>query len=236
MNKNKKGRKSSRPKHLIRFGLNKTKLAFRKKSNVFTGWVLEMFTSNQLWPYLEVVMTLATIGLLAFFAIKPTAFAISSLLGQIKSRETISLKMTSKIKNLVAAQNNYFKAEQKAVLLDEFYPEREDIAKGSAQILGLALSRSLTATTISFQPISFVGKDKDYDKIKFSFSAKGSFPDVVRFLSSLDQVYRAVKITSYSLRPETTDQDKINPRVIVVSLQGEFGFFAPTRPKVKAKS
>jgi len=180
-------------------------------------------------------MTLSAIGLLAFFAIKPTAFAISSLLGQIKGREKVSVEMTNKVKNLVTAQNNYFKAEKKITLLDEFYPEKEDLAQGSAQILGLALSRSLMVTNLSFQPINFLDKDKNYDRVKFSLTAKGSFPDVILFLSSLDRVYRAVKITSYSLKPEKTEKKKINPRIIVINLQGEFGFFVPTQPKTKAK-
>ena len=73
----------------------------------------KLILSNDIWPYLEATLTVFLVLFFVVFAIKPTVLAITSLLGEIKSRQILNEKMSVKINSLVSAQNSYFSAEEK---------------------------------------------------------------------------------------------------------------------------
>jgi len=184
----------------------------------------EFFQNDKLWPYTEAILTIVLILFFAIFAIRPTVFAITSLLGEIKSRQEISRQMGEKIETLIEAQNSYFLVEQKRNLLDDFYPEKVNITNGAVQILGLALLNNVEISSLNFSKITFPDKTEEPGLIDFAFAGTGSYRDMNQFLASLFSSRRMVQIGSYSLKPEE-EQEEINPEKINISIQGKLGFF-----------
>ncbi len=183
----------------------------------------DFFKSDQLWSYTEVTLTILLILFFIVFAIRPTVLAISSLLGEIRSREILSRQMGEKIEALVAAQNSYFLAEQKIGLLDDFYPEKINIAQGAAQIIGLALSYNIEITSMNFSQITFPNQTEEVGFISFDFAGLSSYQNTKQFLTSLFSVRRMIKIESYTLKPKV-EGDKVDPEKININIKGKLGF------------
>lgn len=182
----------------------------------------KLILSNDIWPYLEATLTVFLVLFFVVFAIKPTVLAITSLLGEIKSRQILNEKMSVKINSLVSAQNSYFSAEEKLPLLDEYYPEKFDVAQGTSQLLGVALDHNIMSESFSANDLTFPDITSEKGLIDFNYSGSGSYEDVMSFISDLYSSRRAIFIDSYSLSPIKAE-DAIDPNIIVVNLKGKMG-------------
>jgi hypothetical protein len=181
-----------------------------------------LILSNDIWPYLEATLTVLLVLFFVVFAIKPTVLAITSLLGEIKSRQILNEKMTVKINSLVSAQNSYFSAEEKLSLLDEYYPEKFEVAQGASQLFGVALDNKILVESFSANDLTFPDLTSEKGLIDFNFSGSGGYEDVMSFINDLYSSRRAIFIDSYSLSPIKAE-DGVDPNIIVVNLKGKIG-------------
>jgi len=95
---------------------------------------------------LEIAATFILISFFLVFAILPTASAISSLLGEIKSKELMTSKLRVKINDVIAAQDTFSRIQEKYFLVNSSLPDRPDFY-GSANQLVATLSEVGASTT-----------------------------------------------------------------------------------------
>ncbi len=206
---------------LVRVGNNKEIAKLRKQ------W-LDIISDRNQWRYLEASLTLLLIILLTLFALKPTVFAISRLLGQLKARRTVAVKMQNKINRLVTAQDVFFNFQNKISLLNSYYPQQPQILEGSSQLIGLALKNNLEVETFSTGQWQLPTKTAVPGKIGFNLAANGCFFDVENFLKDLFIIRRAVTIERYSLMVAKTGERhkflKCGKETLKLSLEGYLGF------------
>ncbi|MCD6225773.1 hypothetical protein J7J95_01690 [bacterium] len=187
---------------------------------------------EELWRSLEALLTLVTIIFLLVFAIRPTVIAISELLSEINNKKKLSQRMKVKIDNIVTAQVRYAEIQEKAFLLDEFYPPSPQLAEGIAQVLGLVKERGLFLKQLSLGTFDFSPslsssrgkKTKDKNKktlasVDFSLEVEGSYPQIKGFLGDIYQLRRGIKIDGYQIGSQEEKES------FSLQLRGKFYFF-----------
>ena len=205
------------------------KLGYKKKvASLREEWLAIVGDKNQ-WRYFEASLTLLLIILLALFALKPTVFAISRLLGQLRARRIVAAKMQAKINQLVTAQGTFFRFQKQRGLLDSYYPEQPSILQGSSQLIGLALKNDLRVKTFSVNQWQLPAKTAVPGKAAFHLIAEGCFTNIESFLSDLFLVRRAVAVERYNLIPVKAEGKekslKCGKATLGLQLEGQLGFF-----------
>jgi len=162
---------------------------------------------EEIWRYGELVITILAVAFFIIFAIRPTVKAISTLLSEIDNKQELTKKMTSKINQVIAAQTNYANVQQDINYLDQTYPQFPKLAEGAAQLVGLAIEKSLVLESVSFSEADIYTKqkkevvNKDNPKVGVSFSASffGDYENIKSYLSGLRALRRVFVITNYSV-------------------------------------
>jgi Tfp pilus assembly protein PilO len=190
---------------------------------------------EEFWRNAEILATLLTICLLLVFAVRPAVVVVSGLLSEIKSKKIIFSKMRSKVGGVVEAQEKFSQLQGKKYLLDRFYPVSPQLAWGTAQLIGLVFDANLDFSSISLGKLDMinfsaaVGNKKSTSGINFSLSAKGYYPDISRFISSLNELARWVEIDNYSItapKDEASVKDKADSDKLTLSVSGRLMFFS----------
>lgn len=104
--------------------------------------------------FVKSVETSASFILITFFlifAIRPTAYTISSLLGEIKAKEILSQqKLKPKIQNVIQAQQNFALIQQDYHLIDASLPNSPSYSHLATQLLGAGYQSQLPFSKINF--------------------------------------------------------------------------------------
>ncbi len=105
---------------------------------------------------IELGATFFLISFFLLFAIKPTAFTISALIGEIKAKEVLSQnKMRPKINNIIQAQDNFASLQKDYHIIDASLPNHPHYSHIATQIL-----------------VASHQNNTDFDKIIFSLDIK----------------------------------------------------------------
>jgi len=130
----------------------------------------------------ELSITFAIISIFLFFAIRPTFLTISTLVGDIKSKELLTSKMKIKIDQIITAQDNFSQVQEK-------YSVKNNV---------------------NYDKLTFTQSDKDYYSTKIS--TRTSFSSGVNLLSSLFNLRRIINIPQIVLSKDkdTMIQSQIN--------------------------
>lgn len=176
------------------------------------------------WKYLEASLTLFVIAFFTLFAIRPAVVTISSLVGEIKEKEEISLKMRKKINNLIAAQEEYAKVQEKISVIDNFLPDEPDIAQGISQVLGLSFDNSLSGD-INISELSLIGgeTESNLSAFNFVFNTKGDYQTLRKFISELTKTQRWLAVERYQIGSEKK-KDK-EPDTLGLNIEGSFFYW-----------
>jgi hypothetical protein len=162
---------------------------------------------EEVWRYGELVITILVVAFFIIFAIRPTVKAISTLLSEIDNKQELTKKMSSKINQVIAAQMNYANVQQDINYLDQTYPQFPKLAEGAAQLVGLAVEKSLVLESVSFSEADMYTKQKEgvvindnqKDGVSFSASFFGDYQNVKSYLGDLRALRRVFVITNYSV-------------------------------------
>lgn len=100
--------------------------------------------------YLEITATFILISVFLFFAIKPTATAIFSLLGEIKSKELQTSQMKAKIISVVQAQDIYSQVQEKYNVIESSLPDRPKYYQSALNFSSLSQKSAFFLDQISF--------------------------------------------------------------------------------------
>ncbi|EKE06364.1 MAG: hypothetical protein ACD_19C00016G0037 [uncultured bacterium] len=178
-------------------------------------------TKPNLKIYLELLLSIFTIAIFAFFAVKPTVLTIIELEKQIKSKEETLIILKQKIKNLQIASNLLTSESQNIQYIEQAVPKNANPETLIKQIEEIANENSLQILTLSFSDITLLGKTDGAKKtsatkilanganqLAFTFSATGSYQNINSFLIKLENLRRPTKIDSYIINSSTTETGK----------------------------
>lgn len=185
------------------------------------------------WKYFEVALTLFVVVFFLIFAVRPAVTTISGLVGEIKNKEAVSLKMKKKINAIIAAQEEYSKVQERILAIDDCLPVRPAVADGLAQLFGLGQSAGLTLAGVNAsgfvlgeQGYQEPGRQVDNSSLKegqFSISFRGDYQNLRNLLTDLASIRRQMGVKNYQIiSPDKDDKDKLS---LLLKLDGAFHYF-----------
>lgn len=164
--------------------------------------------------YLEIGGTFTLITIFLLLAIKPTALAISSLLGEIKSKELASQKMKAKINSIIQAQDSFSQAQEKYFILESGFPTNPNFYQAATNFSTISKQSSINLKQISFNIYSENQKE-DKKTLTKSFtvnvSADTQYQTSLAFIKELLNNRRLIDISSIRFsRPNDKNSTETN--------------------------
>ncbi|RLC33477.1 hypothetical protein DRH14_04800, partial [Candidatus Shapirobacteria bacterium] len=140
------------------------------------------------------------------FAIKPAVSTISALVGEIQAKETLSKRMSSKINNMVNAQDQFSQIQEKYQLIEASLPTYPRFNHALIQTKNMAYQAGMVSPQIKFN----INQDKDKTEkndpktqlSSYSLSLSnngGDFSQAPIYLQKLYQNRRLMKINKIEL-------------------------------------
>jgi Tfp pilus assembly protein PilO len=149
--------------------------------------------------YLEIGATFSLVAIFLLTAIAPTASAISSLLGEIKSKELTTNSMKQKILNILTAQENYSAVQEKYQVLESSYPTSQEFYNSASSFSSISKESSTSLKQIKFD----LTDDKLKQSTNYSFgvnlTADGSYASIMEMIKKVTQGRRLVDIKSIKI-------------------------------------
>lgn len=183
--------------------------------------------------YLELILSITTITVFAFFAIKPTVLTIIELNKEINAKTVTSIALKQKIKNLQTASSVLQQESQNIQYINQAIPKHDDLEVLVRQVENLLTESSLQILGFSSSDIIIFGSKADVKKtsdveklsgdaneLPFSFSASGSYPNILLFLTKIENLRRPIKIDSITINTNIVEDGKI----IVLTVTGRAPF------------
>ncbi len=147
----------------------------------------------------ELIVTFSLITFFLFFAIRPTLFTISTLVGDIKFKEILSTKLTTKIDQIIMAQDNFATIQEKYYLVDDALPSTQNFLQAKNQVDQVSSQNNLI-----LDKISFAQSDKNYFSTQISTSA--SFTSSLGLITTLLNSRRVIDIPSLTFSQDKDSQ------------------------------
>ncbi|MPM61623.1 hypothetical protein SDC9_108483 [bioreactor metagenome] len=177
---------------------------------------------------MELAGTFIFIAIFLFFAIKPTALAISSLVGEIKSKEIANQKMKGRINNIIQAQESFSQAQEKYSILESGFPSDPNFYQIAVNFSTLAKNYSLKINQLDFDlPDNNDQQKNNTSKIKsfkIIFSSTGDYQSVVSFIKELLNNRRLVNISSIKISQPKDKDTLTGSNIINISLDAEIPY------------
>lgn len=159
--------------------------------------------NKKTYKYIEIGSTFFLIAIFLFTAIAPTAKAISTLLGEIKSKEILEKRLKDKIDSIILAQNNYSLMQEtsKYQILESSFPSRPKFYESA-----LVFSSAARQSNSQLMQLSFgVDKEKDLNvesknlQFNLNSSAQSDYKSLLNMINIIANNQRLVDIESVQL-------------------------------------
>ncbi len=155
---------------------------------------------------LEIGGTFLLITFFIFFAIKPTFFTISKLVGEIRHKKTLTVQLRKKIDDIIAAQDLFAQVQEKYFLVDESLPSHPSFYNLNSLITSAAAQNQ-----IYFNKIQYNLPEEEIF-YKASLNQNSSFASTMAFLTELFQSRRLLDLNnlSFSVDEASSSGQQIN--------------------------
>jgi Tfp pilus assembly protein PilO len=179
--------------------LNTTKIS--SQINPLFVYLQKQKENQKVVKLVEVGATFFLISFFIFFAIKPTFLTISSLLGDIKSKEILSKELKTKINDVIIAQDLFSQVQERYYLVESSLPINPRFSQATSQIMSTSQNHQ-----IFLNKIDFIIQDSKY--FSANISTTSSYLSAVSFVSDILQNRRLMGLDSFtfSLSKNTQDQ------------------------------
>ncbi|HOZ80983.1 MAG TPA: type 4a pilus biogenesis protein PilO [Candidatus Woesebacteria bacterium] len=158
----------------------------------------------------EVTATFTLISFFLYFAIRPTAITISSLVGEIKSKEILKKELRTKINNIIAAQDSFSEVQSRYQVVNSSLPDRYYLDQAYQQIVK---NGELSGVTVSNGRFDFDEKKLSgtIGKVGFPVAIDTSFTTALAFLENLQKSRRLIDVSKITIQPaaNSTDSTKV---------------------------
>lgn len=163
---------------------------------------------------LEVILSIFTVMILIFAAIRPTLVNIASLQKKITDQEAVNKKADTKMSQLLSAETQLTTYASSLNLYDAAVPDNYSYFDSAERLEYLARTHNLSFDSESFMGSTLLGKlDSKLDwaaKVavpdanniitdKVSFTVSGKPQDVINFLDDIENMERLAEIDTISL-------------------------------------
>jgi len=180
--------------------------------------------------YFEVAGTFIFITLFLFLAIKPTALAISSLVGEIKSKELANQKMKARIGSIIQAQESFAQAQEKYSVLESGFPSKPNFYQAAVNFSTLAQGSSLKINQLKFDLSEENKKNKKDNKdsqiktFQINFSSTGQYQSAISFIKELLNNRRLVNISSIQFSQPKDSNMVTGSSIININLNADIPY------------
>jgi hypothetical protein len=168
----------------------------------------------------EIGVTFLLISFFLFFAIKPTAQTISSLVGEIKSKEITNTQMKEKINDLMIAQEAYSLAQGRYQIIESSLPSRPNFYQAFNQIKETLDGSGTSYNAGSFDLAKIDDKSESDPNIKtysISLNIKNPFTNSLKIITGLLNNRRLINISEISFRNDTNDNKEANSQNTLIT-------------------
>lgn len=175
-------------------------------------YVRQQSENKQFLKYIEIGSTFFLIAIFLFFAIMPTATAISSLIGEIKSKEVLSNSMSTKISSILKAQDSFSQVQEDYSVIESSYPALPRFNDSALTISYVSRQSSTPIKQVSFQLNDKEKQNSDLDAFGLSLSTAGSYRSILTAIDGLSNVRRLVNIKSIQISTDdkSTSDSQLN--------------------------
>lgn len=176
--------------------------------------------------YLEILLSLLTVSILAVFALRPTLLTISQLVKEIEAKRQTLAQLNSKIDNLVKAQTLYNNERESIERLKEAIPTDPEPDVLVRQFEGLSSSTQTPLSGLALGQAVVLGSDStdippnfppNTNGITFRTSVGAEYPTLFNFLTNLTNARRPLVIERLDLRI----QDDAEQSGLVMGIDGK---------------
>ncbi|HEX6976940.1 MAG TPA: hypothetical protein VF185_01090 [Patescibacteria group bacterium] len=172
--------------------------------------------------FLELLLSIVTIGLFSIFAIKPTALTISNLLTEINEKQKTIEQMDAKILNLQQAQSILASQQANIALLSDAVPTSPSLGQYIRQIEGVIKKDNVVTQNIGSEQITLAGTSPvlagppDQRKtlpqgssgVGVSISVAGDYNTISTFLADIELLRRPLVFDSLNFTATEIDNVK----------------------------
>ncbi|HJZ05296.1 hypothetical protein A2634_00790 [Candidatus Amesbacteria bacterium RIFCSPHIGHO2_01_FULL_48_32] len=165
---------------------------------------LQVVQQKPLWQAsLYVILSLVLTIVLVVSALRPTLITIAGLWGQIEQGKLIEERMDQKIAVIQQARQEYENNAPRLGLLDEALPTRTAWSLFVTSLGGFASQSGVVIETISIGPLAGEKRDEiagtGAGGLDFSLTVAGEYPQLKRFIDTLENSRRLVVLTDVTL-------------------------------------
>lgn len=159
---------------------------------------------------IEIGATFLLISFFLFFAIRPTAIAISTLLGDINSKQLMTKQLKTKINNVIMAQDAFSQVQAQYQIVNSSLPDKPEFYLAANQIAASLNNVGLAPESIQFALSDKTAKGLPADVKSFDVN----IPVNTDFIHSQNVIYqlsknrRIISIPSFTI---SNVADAINP-------------------------
>lgn len=166
---------------------------------------------------LEIILSVFTVTILIFAAIRPTLTNIAKLQKKITEQEVINKKADNKISQLLNAQKQLETLSGSLYLFDSAVPDEFAYSDSAKRVEYLAKQNDLTIESLSFSGITIQGGNKPVgdwkDRIinpsktnilqdQVNFIVRGKPDNAIKFLREIENIDRLAVLNGVTLSKE----------------------------------
>lgn len=171
------------------FNLDSTKISSR--INPLFAYLRKQKENQKVVKLFEVGSTFFLISFFILLAIKPTFLTISTLLGDIKSKELLNKQFKAKINDVIVAQELFSQVQERYSLVESSLPINPRFYQAASQLTASAQNRQ-----IMVDKLAFVVQSPDY--FSTNISTASSFMSAISLVSDIMQNRRLINIDSFN--------------------------------------
>lgn len=149
---------------------------------------------------IELGATFLLISFFLFFAIKPTITTISALVGENTSKEILSKQMRLKINNIIQAQDNFSKIQEKYQIVEDALPDSPRYSDALTQVRSASQRSLVNLDKINFNISENTEKNNpNLNNFSIIANTKSNFSSVVNLIDKLLNNRRIMDFTNINL-------------------------------------
>ncbi|KKT40025.1 hypothetical protein A3K29_01405 [Candidatus Collierbacteria bacterium RIFOXYB2_FULL_46_14] len=190
-----------------------------EKYSLFYQRISLIYQRPEVKASLEVILSVFTVTLLIFAAIRPTLANVASLQKKVEDLDSVNKKADNKIAQVFAAQADINKFQDKLHLFDEAIPNEFSYYDMAGRIELIARRFGLTVQTVSVPGVRVFGNGKGFGdwslkiltknpsniiQTGVSFTVTGDPTNIDGFLNEMENLDRLAILDSITLSSEPT--------------------------------
>lgn len=170
------------------------KTSWFKNQSIYQ-YIRQQAENKKMFKYLEVGGTFLLVTIFLVTAIAPTASAISKLLGEIKSKEASTRAMKLKLVNIISAQDDYAKAQEKFLVLESSYPSNPEFYNAASTFSSITKQSGSSIKQLKYD---LTKNQSDSDTISYNVDLvmSGSYPQLLDTINRISNSRRLININS----------------------------------------